>query len=236
MTIEGYFYTFASAVGGLFLPKVSRMLATGSYAELEGLFIKIGRIQLFILCAILIPFTTMGKEFINLWVGNDFEHAYAVALLLMVPGLILFTQQIAYTMLQAQNKLKYQAIVLLCAAPINIILSIALCRLFGAVGASTGICISLLLYNCIMNFLFFKKIGLNIPRFFCQCHLKLFPSFFLVLVIGFMLGRFFHAGSLLAFIPKVSFLVVFYILTIWLSTMNRYEKKLILSFVKKKKD
>lgn len=233
MTIEGYFYTFASALGGLFLAKVSRILAGNDPKAVDDLLLRIGRLQMIIIGAILISFITIGKEFIILWVGPEFERSYSVSLFLMAPGVVFLTQQIAYTMLQAQNKVKYQAISLLCASPLSLGLSVWLSRYYGAIGASIGICVGLLLCHVAMSIIFHRVFDLDISRFFAQCHLKILPSFLLALGAGFLIARYVPAESLLLFMPKALLLVVLYSSIVWMFAMNRYEKNLVLSFLKK---
>ena len=73
-SLEGYVYTIASAINGLFLPKISRIVAreNSSYNLLQ-LMIKVGRIQLFIIGLILIGFICVGKDFVLLWMGQDYN-------------------------------------------------------------------------------------------------------------------------------------------------------------------
>ena len=131
-TIEGYTWMFASALGGLFLPKVSRLMATENRDEVSRLMIKVGRIQLFVVGIIIIGFITLGKQFITLWVGDSFKQSYLVVLFLIVPGFITLTQQIAYTLLHVENKLKYWAVLFICASVLSIGLSMFLSPRYGA--------------------------------------------------------------------------------------------------------
>ena len=89
MMIEGYVYTFASALNGLFLPRVMRItIQDDKGAELTKLMVKVGRIQLLIVGAIITGFIVMGHEFIQLWLGKDFQISYWVTICLITPGLI----------------------------------------------------------------------------------------------------------------------------------------------------
>ena len=63
--IEGYVFTFASALNGLFLPKVTELSAnTSNRSAITDLMIKVGRIQLFVIGILFIGIITLGEEFI----------------------------------------------------------------------------------------------------------------------------------------------------------------------------
>ena len=77
MTIEGYTWTLASALNGLFLAKVTNLsLRQDNLKEVSDLMIKVGRIQLLIIGLLLVGFATLGKEFITLWMGIDFKNYF----------------------------------------------------------------------------------------------------------------------------------------------------------------
>jgi len=111
MTLEGYTYTFANALNGLFLPKVTRMVTAGeSRKAVTNLMIRVGRIQLLVIGLLITGIVVLGKAFIQLWMGDEFTPSYYVALFLIVPGIVSLSQQIAYTLLFVENELKYRAI------------------------------------------------------------------------------------------------------------------------------
>lgn len=110
-TVEGYIYTIASCLNGLFLPKLTEMLVKGKNQEINNLFIIVGRIQSMIIGLIITCFIIFGKEFLNIWVGEKFLKSYWVILLLIVPTIITYSQEIANSILIIEHeKLKYKAV------------------------------------------------------------------------------------------------------------------------------
>lgn len=233
MTVEGYFYMLTNAVGGFFLPRISRMMAANDHAAIEQLLARNGRLQLLLMGAILITFAALGREFIPLWVGRDFARSYFVALLLMIPDLIVSSQQIAYMTLHAQNKVKYHALSLLCTSPISVVMSILLSRVWGAVGAALGICIALLVCHVTMNIVFRRQLRLDVWRFFMTCHCRLLPVFGLSLGVIWGLGMLVPAKSLLIFVPKAGMLTGLHAVLMWVLAMNVYEKDFVKSLAGK---
>lgn len=233
MTIEAYFYSFAAALGGLFLPKVSRMMAVEDHAGISRLMIRVGRIQLLVMGSIAAGLITIGRQFVVLWIGTSFTSSYFVALLLILPGLITFSQQVAYTVVAVENKLRYHAIVLLCGAPLSIGVSAALSPRFGAIGAAIGVCLASLLCSIAMTIVFYRVMHLDMRRFFSDCHMKMLPPFLLALGAGFVVNRWVPAVSLVAFIPKAVLLAGLCALIMWALVMNAEEKQLARSVARR---
>ena len=173
-SLEGYVYTFGSAINGLFLPKVTRIvIKENSTEDLLELMVKIGRIQLVVIGLITIGFITIGKDFIILWMGKDYIESYYSAILLILPSIIYLPQQIGNTAIIALNKVKFQAYVFLIMGAINIILTFVFSRLWSAFGAAVAIFISYSLRNIGMNIIYYKVINVDIFKYFKECHVKL---------------------------------------------------------------
>src|SRR5699024_6694344 len=185
-----YFITFATAISGVFLPKVTGMVINKSTGEeLTDLFIKTGRLQFLVLGLILGGFITLGKTFVLLWAGPGYGESWIIALIVMIPLMIVLTQTIGRTVLQAKNLHGFRALIYLIIAVINTFTSIYLAKNYGSVGAATGTSLSLILGNIIaINFVYHFKAGLNIPRFFKEMYHKLLVTFILTLIIGILLS------------------------------------------------
>jgi O-antigen/teichoic acid export membrane protein len=233
-TIEGYTWMFASALGGLFLPEVSRLMAADNNEEVNRLMVKVGRIQLFVVGIIIIGFITLGKQFVTLWVGDGFKRSYFVVLFLIVPGVITFTQEIAYTLLIVENKLKYWAVLFSGASALSTGLSMFLSPRYGAIGSSMGICTALMLCHVIgMNIVFSRVLKLDIGRFFRECHLKLLFPLLFSLGMGFLINVYIPANSLVTFLPKAALLAMLYSILMWLFGLNSDEKQMIKELTQK---
>ncbi|MCR6546205.1 oligosaccharide flippase family protein [Dehalobacterium formicoaceticum] len=234
MTIEGYTWTIAQALNGLFLPKVTRMtISNKDMIEIENLMIKVGRIQLFVIGLIIVGFASMGKEFMVLWMGNNFSDTYYVALLLIVPCIISLTQEIAYTTLVALNEIKYRAMASLTVAVISIILSVILSKNYGAIGSAIAIFIGNVVgVIVIMNFVYYRVLKINIFRFFRECHIKMLIPLLLTYVLGLLMQSQFPVETLWLFMGKAGLLAVIYFLLMWFISFNLYERDLFLGLFK----
>ena len=111
VVIEGYYYTIATAVNGLFLPRISKYIADKKEENIASLMIKVGKYQLIVLGLIFVGFVCVGKGFMVEWMnGSEYEKSYYCALIILFPTLISATQQIANTTVIAKKLVKYNAI------------------------------------------------------------------------------------------------------------------------------
>lgn len=237
MTLEAYTWTFANALNGLFLPKVTRMVASNdNRTEVTNLMIKVGRLQLFIIGLLITGIVVLGKPFIQLWMGKEFGPSYYVVLFLVVPGIITLTQEIAYTLLYVVNEIKYRAILFIFASMVSVIIGIILSPKLGALGSAIGVGTALVLCHIIgMNIIYSKVLKLEISRFFKSVHLKMLWTLIVAGGLSMVIQHYSPVESWLSFIFSGSAFVLFYVLLVWSLVMNKEEKGLALSIVNRLK-
>lgn len=224
-TIQGYTWSIANALNGLFMCKVTRMENEKNDTAINHLMIRIGRIQLLIIGALVIGFLVLGKEFIYLWLGEAFEDAYYVALLLISPSLITVTEEIANTKLYVVNEIKFRAIFFIGASILSVIISFVLSPELGAIGSAIGIFTATVLCHVIaMNAVYYKVLNIDIFAFFRECHGKIIIPLFVCAGFGFLLVYAIPGYSWLKFILSGIMYVLFYTLIMWIFVMNEGEK------------
>lgn len=235
-TIEGYVYTFATAINGMFMPRIAKIIVSGKKEdELMPLMVKIGRIQLIIIGLLSVGFIALGRSFVvDIWNKPDFEQSYICAVLLILPSIFYLPMQIANTTLIVENKVKLQAYVFIIMGVVNVVLSLVLSRFFGAVGASISIMIAYMVRTVLMGVIYQKKLGLDMPYFCKETFLKLSPYLLLTLGVG-LLCEYFNPlqNSYVRFGVNGIVLVGFFLGIMWLFGFNAYEKNLLLGTVKK---
>lgn len=235
-TIDSYIYVFAGALNGLFLPKVSRLIAqNGDAKALSSLMVRVGRLQLYIVGFLILGVFLLGTDFIKVWVGSSFSKSYYVACLLILPNFIFLSQQIGATILLAQNKLKYNAYMYLFAALTSTFLSVLLVPYMGAIGASLGICIGTFLFFDIgLTIIYQRNIHLDMKAFFKDGILSVFIRFIPIVVLFLFFNHIIKIDSdLLSLIFKFALFFILYITIIYFFSFNTEEKHLFLSFLKK---
>ena len=188
MSLEGMVYTLSSALNGLFLPTVSRMVQNKKRDEINKLMTKVGRIQLYIISLIFSGFVIFGRSFLLLWVGEDFLNVYWVLLLLILSNLVLLTQSVAGDLIYVENKIKESTIRILICSVIGLGVACVLSPKLGAVGAAIGTAFGLCLYILLINVFYHKRMDLDIVDFFKQCHLKILPLLIVLAAVFYFLG------------------------------------------------
>ena len=227
ITIEGYTFTIANALNGMFLPRVTRILYSGD-GDVLPLMIRVGRIQLYIISLIVLGFICFGREFITLWVGQDFNESFLCAVLIILPSLFHLPQEIGNQAIYAMNEIKSLAIVYLCMAIVNVIIGILLSPYFGALGISISICISYLLRTVGMDWIFYKRMRINVFLFFKETYLKLALPLLCLLIMGFLI-HLIPSSNWLVLGAKILIFVILFFASMCLFSMNRTEKELLLS-------
>lgn len=230
ITIEGYTFTFANAINGLFLPKVSRILSSAP-SQILPLMIRVGRIELMIISTIIIVFTCFGEEFIHLWVGDQFSQSYICAILFIIPSIVQLPQEIAATTVIAANKVKNQAIVFIFMAITNLVLAFVFTKLWGVIGLSLSICIAYFVRTIGMNILYKHDLSIDIITFFVKTYIPFIFPITLSIMSGFVLNLILIKVCWTSFILKGFFLIAIIFLSYWFLSMNASEKNLISSIL-----
>src|SRR5690606_31980349 len=84
--IVTYYMTLSTSMSGVFLPNITKkVFSDGTNDELSDILIKVGRIQYILLGMVLTGFILYGREFIAIWVGEEFNKSYYIALIIMIP-------------------------------------------------------------------------------------------------------------------------------------------------------
>ena len=235
-TLNTLFINLSTAVSGVMLPKVSKMIANKvSSEELTNEMIKVGRIQFYIIFLMVTGLILFGKEFIIWWVGNGFEDAYYVALWLIIPISFPLIQNMGLSIMQAMNKYKFKAISTAVMAIANIFISYFLAKQYGPIGCAVGTAIALIVCNIILiNIYYYKVIKLDVIKFWKEIF-KMIICYVPVIVIMLVIMYFIDITGLLNVIIYGIIYTLMYVFVSYFITMNNYEKDLINKVLKKVK-
>lgn len=227
--LKDMYYLFSTAITGVFLPKITSMVAAGAEnRELSDIFIKTGRLQFIIVSFILSGFILLGRPFIAFWAGEGYEDAYIITLLLFASSLIPLIQNLGIIILQAKNQLKFRSLLYLFISVGCVVVSIPMAQKFGGVGCAIATSAALLLgQGLIMNIYYSRSVGIEIAKFWREIGtMSITPI--LVTLGGYLLLREVAINSIIDFVIYGSIFSIVYLTSVWIFSMNRYEKDLIL--------
>ncbi len=228
------FQQLSTAISGVFLPQVTRMYAQGAKgADFSPLFLRIGRLQYVLLSFVLTGFIAFGRQFILLLGGEQNAMSYWIALIIMVPGIVPLSQNVGMTITQAMNKHRFRSLSYLVLAVLNVLLSIPLCRMWEGVGAAIGTTAALLAGQyAMMNWYYYKKIGLDIPAYWKMAGsltLKMLPMALPAVALNLLLP----GGGWLKLALKIGLFTLLYLPYAWAFLLDAHEKGIVLSIVKR---
>ena len=222
--------SLATGVSSLLVPRANLMVFQGaSKTELSDMAIKVGRLQAYIIALIVFGFITFGQPFIKFYAGNGYEDSYWVAIFMMIPGAIPLVQSMCLSIIVAENRHRFRSIVLLGITILNVIGTWILLHIWGVIGAALMTGIALLLGNgIVLNWYYWEKIGLDIPRFWKEIG-KIFVIPIVMTFIFMLLGIWINWYNIWLLIMGITIYTVIFCVLSWVLMMNTYEKELFLS-------
>lgn len=227
--LKEMFYLFSGAISQLFLPRVTTMVTKGcTQKEMSDLFIKTGRIQYIVISFILCGFIILGRPFIHIWAGTEYDEAYFVSILLFVSTTIPLIQSMGQTILQAKNQMKFRALWVLGVSLISLVLMLPMVRLYSLMGCAFVLAVAIILgYGVGLNIYYRKAIGIDVCRFWKEIFkMSILPIF--IMIAGLFITKIVHIESFSSFFAAALILAAVYLPCTYKFVLNDYERNMIL--------
>lgn len=238
-SLNSHFTTFSTAISGVFTPHIHNLVNSykmDSIEQREALtkfFVKVGRLQYLLLALIASGVIFFGKQFIYFWAGEGYEESYYIALILILPSIISLTQNVGIEIQRAENRHHYRAYIYGAMALLNLALSIFLCQIWEGIGAALGTGFASVAANgIIMDIVYHKKININILAYWKNIS-KQTLGMIIPFICGALIMIFADTSSLIKLGVWIIIYVIIYAVFVWLFSMNKYEKGLVVNTLKK---
>ena len=233
--IQNAYMMLSTAISGVFLPHVTELVATkAGQDKISALFIRIGRLQFFMLGLVGSGFVIFGREFIELWAGAAFCDSYAIALFIILPFTTDLIQNVGFVILQAMNRYGIRAAVQSLVGLLNIILAIPLGMKYGGIGcaAATGLC--MFLGNGIgMSYCYAHYLHLQMGKFWRQI-LVISLKVTLLTVGVYGVNCLVPEAGVVVFVIKVMSYTLLYAIMTYCFCFNEYERSLCFDWIRKR--
>ena len=225
--LQGIYMGFSTAISGVFLPKVTGMIAKGnSEKEVSDLFVRTGRIQYIVMAFVLTGFIIFGKQFICIWAGQEYVESYWIALCFFVPLTVPLIQNLGITILQARNQMRFRSMLYVIIALASLCISIPLAKQYGGIGCAVGTSIALIVGQIIiMNIYYQKVIHIEISRFWKEIGTMSVSPILIGLLFCFAIYKIEIDSVAKLALGIISFCIVYWPI-FWRFGMNRYERDL----------
>ena len=234
MSIFLIYGSLSGAIRKVLLPDAVKLVeehADGT--KITDFVINGGRYQFIILSYILCGVILVGKEFIFLWVGENYYIAYYIVIILMVPTLFQLSQNVTETVLDAMGKRFIRSIILMIGAAINVGLTILFIKLWGIIGAPIATAISCILSALIVLNIYHKKVmGLQVLRMFKKIMERTLICAIVALGLSFLVDKY-SIQPIYALLIKGTMFTFFYFIFLWLWGFNKNEKAFVASVLNK---
>lgn len=227
-TFTSIVFSLSQVTPGLFAPKVNQMVFSGcDDKQLSELVTKVGRMQAYIVALVCSGFIAFGMPFINCYVGPDYWEAYWIAVIILIPNCVPLVQSAANSVMQAKNMHRFRSIVYLFIAVLNILGTLILVQKYGIIGAAIPTGFSYILgHGLIMNWYYWKKINLDIPKFWAS----IFPIFGvsgIMCIITLFLTRKILIDNWGKLAVSILLYTVAYVVVIWNLVVSQQEKEIV---------
>lgn len=216
----------STSISGVMLPTVTKLLHQDNGEEkVQALVVRAGRIQFLLLGAAVLGFACVGKDFLSLWLGNEFSDVYIIALILMIPSLLELCVNVCLSILRAKNLLGFRTGVLFASTALNAVVTVVAIKCWSYIGAAIGTAASFVVGSVIvMNIYYSKKLKLPMLKIYG----KIFERVWICLLLAggalFVSSRFIR-GSIGALITNILVFCVIYGVLLWLYGLDKAEKK-----------
>lgn len=230
--VKNMFFMLSTSLSNVFIPKVNKLVNMNKGTEeLTNLMIKVGRIQMTLLFFVLGGFVVVGKYFVQLWAGKENIDAYYLVILMVLPSIIPLCQNVGIEIQRAMNMHIFRSVVYVIFAVVNIVITIIGSINFGLLGASMGFVVTVLLANgVLMNWYYYKRMHLNIKKYWIQTGKVIVPF---LLSTGFLLfvQSIFSVNNIFSFLIFGLIYVFLYLVLYLKFTIDDYEKNLLKNFI-----
>ncbi len=212
------------SISGVMLPTVTNILETDDkYSRTIKLIIKVGRMQFALLGAAVVGFLCVGRDFIQIWLGQGFEDVYVITLVLMIPSLFELCVNVCISILRAKNMLVFRTVVLFVSTIINAFVTILLVKEWSYIGASFGTATSFVIGSLIvMNIYYYKKLGLPMLYIYSRIVSGIWLCLLISGIAIFISSKFLY-GNWFAFIINVLIFGVIYLISLLIFGLKKEE-------------
>lgn len=225
---------FSVAISNVLLPRLTSMVALNhSDRDISNLFIKTGRIQCIILSFITAGFIVFGKQFIELWAGNEYQQSFYIVLIFFISLFVPLIQNTGISILQARNQLKFRSCLYLVISLTSLYFQILLANKYGAMGCAMAIGIALIIgQGIIMNIYYACRQHIDITKFWGEI-LKMSITPIALTVLGVITTIHFSISNVSRLLIGIILFSCVYMSAVWRLSLNHYERELIISPIKR---
>jgi O-antigen/teichoic acid export membrane protein len=226
--LGGYYGAFAGAINTLMLPRATQMTTKDNIDSYNVAIQKIGRLNGFISFLILTGFMLFGKDFIKLWIGQNYIKAWEIALLIMIAMTLPLLQAFGNSILEAKKKNRYRSMVSLLTISSAAIGGFFLVPEYSIEGIIYPLIVALIINSFIMSIYYRKIFGFNIISFVYNVIVKIMLPIVPIMLLFIFIKTKYPITNWFDIILYISFFCFTYMIILYLFIMNKDEKNMLI--------
>lgn len=234
MNLHNIVENVSVSVRDVLLPKATRFAVTeGGKKEVQGFMTKAGRLVLMVYGLLFSGVLVLGKEFISLWIGEDYLGAYGIFVVLGATSLLPSILSIGETVCRAFNKHQFLSYAYLVGALINVVLTIVFVSWWKMYGAAIATGIGLIVVYTIVRLVYFKKIfDLHIFKYLKDTFSGILLSLIMTVAFGVIVTYFWTDYSWFSLVIQACLMGGVFAVTMFMFGLNKEEKNMFLNIMK----
>lgn len=233
LTLYTTYNQLAMTISSMYQPSTMKMIAHGCDNEtINSTLARISRYELILMGAILVGFVCLGKEFLILWLGEDYLDVYDISIIIFIPATLYLLLEPCQAVLYAKLKNMTRSLILGAVAILHIIISIVLIKLFGFIGAAFGTSLSTITGIILLSIYYEKKLNIGVRNIFIK-NIRMLPTILISLIIALLIHLIETPISWAFFCVKIFAFTFLYVVLTFLFSLNKDERNLIISRVRK---
>ena len=233
--LKNYYTVVSWIVPEMYIPEVNRLsIEEKDDKKLTELFTRIGRFNNYLVLLVLTGYILIGRQFISLWVGEEYDTAYFAGLILMISAYIPTVQTLGVNIQNAKNMHKVRSVVYFITACVNVICSIFLIKLWGIIGTCIGTALATIAgCGLFMNYYYNKYIKLDIFYFWSRM-IKWFPAAIILFIAGRLVLTRTEINSWLSLFVFALIYACVYVLAVYVFGLEKCEKQLLIDNIRQR--
>lgn len=234
VTLMQMYIMFSGGISGVLLPKLTTMVTKeASHHEIASVFLRVGRLQFFILSLVLSGFIIFGRQFIIFWAGDGYGEVYAICLIFFFTTLIPLIQNTGIIILQARNEQKFRSLMLLIVGALSLFLQVFLSKIYGAVGCAIAVGLANIVgQGIILNYYYHMVQHLEIITFWKEIvKMMIMPSVLTAVCLHVI--QYIEIGSFVQLLFWIAIYICLFIPLCFRFSLNGDERRLFCEPIKK---
>ena len=206
------FQQLSTSISQMLLPYMSEMIGKGAQPkEFENSLEMIGKAQFIIVGGVLCAFVVLGKNAINVWLGDGYDVVWYISLTLMLGGLVPLIQNGAIAILRARNLMAFRSFSLFIMALINVVATYFFVKYWGFEYAAVATSLGFILINFIlMDIYYYKKLNLNMFRVLWNVVKLIGPCNIPAMIASFLIIKYIPSILISTLVGGIVYIIVYF--------------------------